>query len=321
MVCHGHSRPIVDLQYSPVTKDGVFIVSASKDGKPMLRNGTTGDWIGTFEGHKGAVWSACLNAPATLAATGSADFTAKVWDGLTGDQVYEFGHKHIVRCVSFSPDSAKLCTGGFEKQLRIYDLTKPEADPVSLPKQSSAVKCAKWSTENENLIYTSLAGEGGVAVWDVRDTTSKAAFCFDTGKDVVTSIELSSRDVVTTASGNQVSFWKAETGDKVKDSCTIPFTVESASLCEEKGYFAAGGEDMWVHLYDYKTGKEIAQNKGHHGPVHCVRFAPGGDSYASGSEDGTIRIWSTPSSEPSGSEVSAGTTAASAEAEGSEESS
>lgn len=35
-----------------------------------------------------------------------------------------------------------------------------------------------------------------------------------------------------------------------------------------------------------------ACNKGHHGPVRSLAFAPSFDSYASGSEDGTIRIWS-----------------------------
>jgi hypothetical protein len=30
LVCHGHSRPVVDLYYSPVTPDGFFLISASK---------------------------------------------------------------------------------------------------------------------------------------------------------------------------------------------------------------------------------------------------------------------------------------------------
>ncbi|KAG8491623.1 hypothetical protein CXB51_014989 [Gossypium anomalum] len=290
LVCHGHSRPVVDLFYSPVTLDGFFLISASKDSSPMLRNGETGDWIGTFEGHKGAVWSVCLDTNALRAASGSADFTAKVWNALTGDILHSFEHKHIVRACAFSEDTRLLLTGGIEKVLRIYDLNHPEAPPREVDKSPGSVRMVSWM-HSDQMLLSSCTDMGGVRLWDVR--SGKIVQTLET-KSPVTSAEVSQDgQYITTADGSTVKFWDADHFGLVK-SYNMPCTVESASLEPKYGNkFIAGGEDMWVRVFDFHTGDETACNKGHHGPVHCVRFSPGGESYASGSEDGTIRIWQT----------------------------
>ena len=78
-VCSGHTRPVCHITYSAVTDDSYWFVSSCHDGKPMLRNGETGDWVGTFEGHKGAVYCSQMDATATKVVTASGDYYAKVW--------------------------------------------------------------------------------------------------------------------------------------------------------------------------------------------------------------------------------------------------
>jgi serine-threonine kinase receptor-associated protein len=66
-----------------------------------------------------------------------------------------------------------------------------------------------------------------------------------------------------------------------------------ASLHLSGKKFIAGGSDLWVRVFDFDTGEELECHKGHHGPIRCLRYACNGLTYATGSEDGTIRLWDT----------------------------
>jgi len=286
LICSGHSRPVHDLAYSSVTSDGFFLVSACLDGKPMLRNGTTGDWIGTFAGHKGAVWAVHINSTALQVATGSADYTAKVWDTLSGEELQTFNHSRIIKSVNFSTDNKRLLTGGQDKILRIFDLEKTEADPFKLEGHSDSVRVALWNADNS--VIFSGGQDSVLRIWDVKTLKEIRSI---PSKSPITSIEvcIDGKHLITTA-GKEVNFWDLKTFE-IEKTYSVSTDVNSASLAPDGTTFVVGGTDFWAHVHDFATGKELEVHKGHHGPVHVIRFAPDGETFASGSEDGTIRLW------------------------------
>ncbi|KAI4971813.1 hypothetical protein ZWY2020_002727 [Hordeum vulgare] len=115
-VCHGHSRPVVDLFYSPVTPDGYFLISASKDSNPMLQMVIL-RLIGTLKVIKVQFGALVSTQMLSVRLRFCMDFSAKIWDALTGNELHSFEHKHIVRACAFSEDTHMLLTGGVEKIL------------------------------------------------------------------------------------------------------------------------------------------------------------------------------------------------------------
>uniref|UniRef100_A0A3Q3GF31 Serine-threonine kinase receptor-associated protein n=1 Tax=Labrus bergylta TaxID=56723 RepID=A0A3Q3GF31_9LABR len=270
LTCSGHTRPVVDLAFSGITPHGYFLISACKDGKPMLRQGDTGDWIGTFLGHKGAVWGATLNTDATKAATAAADFTAKVWDAVSGDEILTLAHKHIVKTVTFT-------------QVSELSMNKPEhlISPQEIAGHTSAIKKALWCNNDKQIL--SAADDKTIRLWDRSSMTEVKTLSFDTS---VSSMEyVPEGEILVITYGKTIAFY----------NCLIKSfsPINSASLHPEKDFFVAGGEDFKLYKFDYGTKEELESYKGHFGPVHCVRFSPDGELYASGSEDGTLRLWQT----------------------------
>jgi len=305
IVCPGHTRPLAELQFcsirsaNPDEESRTFLVSACHDKRPMLRDGKSGDWVGTFVGHKGAVWSTKLDPSGSLAATAGGDFSVKVWDGITGGEVFTFPHLHVVKSVDFSLDSRYLATGGHEGLLRIYSLEMgAKSNPIIIPqleeedKKVIITKCV-WLT---NKIVLVAASDGKIRAWDIENSQLKGILSVNAE---VRDMELSSpSNILTVAAGDMVTFFQLindGTGSLIHShQMPIHFRNEGGCSLHPSGLkFVVGGSDLWVRVFDFNTGEELECLKGHHGPIRCVRYAPCGEMYASGSEDGTIRLWRT----------------------------
>lgn len=284
----------------------------------MLRDGQTGDWIGTFIGHKGAVWQARLSPNASTAATASADFTAKIWDTHTGEVLCTLQHDHIVRAISYPPDSSDLlATGGMEKKLRIFDLShvKPteagEVAALTIPASAgfeigqnvhtASIKFIVW-TRDPNILIT--ASDNTLRWFDLRTrkVVKQEVLDGEIGSCELCGLspELMSRGdlgeglpLLAVAAGKCVYFWGGMNATEELKRLKLDYQVASVAV-DPKGRKIVVGEDKpatWARVYRWDDGVEIDVHKGHHGPVWSVAFSPDGKLYATGSEDGTIKMW------------------------------
>ncbi|TKA54992.1 hypothetical protein B0A53_02465 [Rhodotorula sp. CCFEE 5036] len=329
-----HTRPIPSLHFSPLLaptqpdEPNYLLISACKDGKPMLRD-WLGDWQGTFtgeKGHKGAVWSARLSRDGAHAVTASADFAAKVWDTSSGACLVTLPHAHIVRTADISESplfssssssssspsapsaSLRVVTGGHEKRLRLWDLANAPMDGsdastsegggvYEFRRGGAREKTAHDGTIKKVLLdekrqsCVSMGEDRVVRWWDLR--TLEMTHELSLRDQPITSMEKShDGDSLALTAGKEVVFVSLETRQPFL-SHTLAYPPSSASLDPvSRSIFVTGSTtDEWVRIHSAETGAELQVGKGHHGPVHCVEFSPDGEMFASGSEDGTIRLW------------------------------
>ncbi|PLN81556.1 WD repeat protein [Aspergillus taichungensis] len=324
LTCHGHSRPVPHLSFSSTVEDDqYYLISACKDNNPMLRDGITGDWIGTFLGHKGAVWQARLSTDANIAATAAADFSAKVWDTHSGECLHTLQHAHICRAIAFpiQPSPRVLATGGYEKKLRIFDLSRSSGSGSNSNSSSptfpsptngdngaaaltsyeigpgvhgGTIKSIIWNQDYN--ILTTAAEDRKIRWWDLR---SRHPIVEHTVQGNIGSCELNTlatrpndAGILTVAAGKSVYLFDGMNPGRLLKKSTFNYEVASAAVNNETGRLVTGSaDDTWARVYDLRTDEELEVQKGHHGPIWSVSFSPDGKLYGTGSEDGTIKLW------------------------------
>ncbi|CAN6661116.1 eukaryotic translation initiation factor 3 subunit I [Trichomonascus vanleenenianus] len=297
LTCTGHSRPVTDLAFSSNDISSPYLISACKDGNPMLRDGVTGDWIGTFLGHKGAIWCSKLSEDGAFALTASADFSVILWDTSDGSQLASLPHKHIARTCDFALGATRasyndspeflVITAGHEPVIRIWN-TKTAQVVTQWEVDSAPIRSVLWIARS--LVIT-VSHSGQFQWWDISDTP-KLINTVDIGVGVG-QVEYTN-DWLVTAGGSTVYVIHSVTGQIIKQ-IELDYPVSAVTLSNDQTHFMTGSSsDPWIRLHSFERDGELLEtSKGHHGPVHAIKYSPDGCLVASGSEDGTVRLWKT----------------------------
>jgi len=304
---HGHERSITQIVYN---REGDLLFSSAKDQNPNVWYSINGERLGTYDGHGGAVWCIDVDWETKNFLSGAADNTIRLWDVSTGKEKQRIDTKSAVRTCAFSYSGNMVAYStdramGQQCIINIVDVrTFNQEKPIMslpIPAKGPKVTSLIWSGLDD-LIVTGH-DNGDIVQWDVK-THQKVKISSEHQK-AISDLQLSTdRTMFISASkDNSAKLWDM---DQLQDKKTYKTErpVNSAAISPNKDHVVLGGgqEAMDVTTTSTKIGKfdarffhlvfeeEFAKVKGHFGPINSLRFHPDGNSYASGGEDGYVRI-------------------------------
>jgi len=164
---------------------------------------------------------------------------------------------------------------------------------ASLP--TGNIKSIIWGPD-PNMIITA-AEDKAIRWWDIRMETPIATYNIE---GIFGSCELSymprarsaNSSILSVGAGKNAYFFPGNSPGQLMSMIKTPHEIASLAANYDENIFVTGGTgDTWVRIYSFDEGKELNIYKGHHGPVWTTQFSPDGKLCATGSEDGTIKLW------------------------------
>jgi WD40 repeat protein len=137
---------------------------------------------------------------------------------------------------------------------------------------------------------------GDVVVWDIiggrelrsfRNVRSSPSVAFIPGGQTLATTDGGQVALLSVATGAQRGIFRGPEGRAVT---SLAVSRDGKTLAAGM-YRDSGGLSSNIQLWQLATGREVATLSGHAGHVPSVAFAPDSKTLASGSWDGTVKLW------------------------------
>jgi len=199
--------------------------------------------------------------------------------------------KREVHAVVFSPDGKLLASGGFDKNVRIWDVASGVPVRV-LMGHSLAVRSIDYSPDGKYIVTG--ASDKTVRVWEVHRQDQHRVPSRILGRHVGSVWCVTWSAVAPwVASGSKdrtVRIWNVKTGVQEREFRDHEDSVNGICFSPNGRYLASGSHDNSVKIRDLESN-EVEWEYRHASNVTCVCFSPGGSQVASCGYDGMIKVF------------------------------
>ena len=289
-------RPVAVLD-GPVRRSGVIFTPDSRrlvigiDREARVYDAGSGLQIMALGTHQAQVVQLVVSADGKrIASCYHEDNNIRLWDGTTGQEIAVLcGHTFCPEVLAFSPDGARLASGGTYPDVAIRLWESATGRPIAVVRghlntirsiafDSDGRRAVSASAE-QTWLWDGVTGERLVQLRDYSGDLWNAIFSPD-GKRVIT------------ASADQtLRVWDSELGQLVAVLRGHTAEVHAAEFAARSSLLVSVASDGEARVWDMKLAERNGILRGHDGFVYDVAFSPDGTHVASAAWDGTARVW------------------------------
>jgi nitrous oxidase accessory protein NosD len=196
----------------------------------------------SLTGHTDWVYSVAFSPDGKLLASGSRDWTIKLWDVASGSLVRTLsGHTGAVNSVAFSPDGKLLASGSRDWTIKLWDVASGSL-VRTLTGHSESVTSVAFSPDGR--LLASGSGDRTIKLWEVASGREVRTLSGHT--DWVYSVAFSpdGRLLASGSNDDTIKLWEVATGSEVRTLTGHTDWVYSVAFSPD-GKLLASGSGRW----------------------------------------------------------------------------
>jgi WD40 repeat protein/serine/threonine protein kinase len=247
----------------------------------------------TLRGHVDRVGAVAFSPDGQLAATGSGDMTATVWETVSGRKRFTLsGHSAPLFSVAFSPDSRRIVTVAGDHTARVWDAGNGKT-LLTLAGHSDEVAAAAFSPDGGRIATGS--GDRTARIWDAATGAKLVELAGHRGALWAVAFSPDGRRALTASEDKTAKVWDAASGQELLTLEGHDNHVRAAAFSPDGHRIVTASLDQTAIVWEAASGRKLLTHNGSHGKLVAVAFSPDGRRIVTGGDDGTAEVWETAS--------------------------